>query len=541
MGDATVNVEHALRRLPRRGRTFAVLVATIAGLLLGGLTVPFVIGDEPTSGGSSGIDLTTAAGSQLLGDGATATDAAGNPVNPDGSPVADGVGGTSGSVPGSNATGTPLAPGSRPGSSGTAGAGSSSTGPTTTVAGPTGPGAGATNLTASDVGVTPDSITLSVFIADLGEVAKLGFQLDSGDQAAAFNGFVKETNDAGGINGRQLKINYIKFDPLDQDDMRRACITATENEKAFATMNLAGFYGAAILCVTEEHGTPYATALQHEPLEWYRRSKGLMVSYLPNKDRILRQMVADLDDLDLLKGRKIGVVDSAFTADKLSSETALLPSLAARGYNVVHRSTIPEAADQAAAAISVEIEQMRSKGVDTIIFAVNFLVEQVWVQQATNRNYNPRYHVSDMGGGATDAGTNQMPASYDGTIGFTSLRTGDDRAGIPEHPGSAPCRKRWSETTKQPMERNTPNSANVIGACILMTDFVRAARAVGPDLKRSAIPRQYESMGTFDVPGVNPGSFGPGKYDAIDFVRTIQWKASCKCWNVVSPFRKFGS
>jgi ABC-type branched-subunit amino acid transport system substrate-binding protein len=323
--------------------------------------------------------------------------------------------------------------------------------------------------------------------------------------------------------------------------MRRACIAATENVKSFATMNLAGFYGAAILCVTEEHGTPYATALQHEPAEWYRRSKGLMVSYLPNKDRILRQMVADLDDLGLLKGRKIGVVDSAFTADKLSSETALLPSLAARGYSVVHRSTIPEAADQAAAAISVEIEQMRSKGVDTILFAVNFLVEQVWVQQATNRGYNPRYHVSDMGGGATDAGTNQMPASYDGTIGFTSLRTGEDRAGMPEHPGSGRCRKRWSDATGKPMEKTTPNAANVVGACILMTDFVRAARAVGPNLKRSAIPRQYESFGSFEVPGVNPGTFGPGKYDAIDYVRTIQWKAACKCWNVVSPFRKFAT
>ena len=521
-----MNVEQALRRLPRRGRTFAVLVATVSGLLIAGLTVPFAIGQEPTMGGSAGIDLSASSpdGAGLVtgpaGADATASTLA---ATAESSPTLSSGGGAQvgrgGSAPGTGRDGTAAG-------SATAEAAAA---------------AEAAKLGATDVGVTADSINLSVFVADLGEVAKLGFQLDSGDQAAAFNAFVEETNRAGGINGRKLKINYISFDPLNQDDMRRACITATENQKAFATMNLAGFYGAAILCVTEEHGTPYATALQHEPAEWYRRSKGLMVSYLPNKDRILRQMVADLDDLGLLKGRKIGVVDSAFTADKLSSETALLPSLAARGYQVVHRSTIPEAADQAAATISVEIEQMRSKGVDTIIFAVNFLVEQVWVQQATNRGYNPRYHVSDMGGGATDAGTNQMPDSYDGTIGFTSLRTGDDRAGIPEHPGSAPCRKRYSEVTGQPMERSTENSANVVGACILMTDFVRAARAVGPDLKRAAIPRQYESFGEFDVPGVNPGSFRPGKYDAVDYVRTIQWKASCKCWNVVSPFRKFAS
>lgn len=520
-----MNVEDALRRLPTRGRTFALLIVSVASLLLAGLTVPFVVGEEPSPSASAGIDVgamgTPSDGSPGLEGAADATTGDSNDIAALGATgVPAGGGATSGAAP----SGAPAGSGAGPGSAAAPGG-----------------AAQAGRLTASDVGVTADAITLSVFIADLGEVAKLGFQLDSGDQAAAFNGFVEETNKAGGVNGRRLEINYIKFDPLDQDDMRRACITATENVKSFATMNLAGYYGAAILCVTEEHGTPYATALQHEAAEWYRRSRGLMVSYLPNKDRILRQMVIDLDGLGLLQGRKIGVVDSAYTADKLSSETALLPSLAARGYTVLHRATIPEAADQAAAAISVEIEQMRSKGVDTILFAVNFLVEQVWVQQATNRGYNPRYHVSDMGGGATDAGTNQMPASYDGTIGFTSLRTGEERAGLPEHPGSAPCRKRWSDATGKPMERSTPNAANVVGACILMTDFVRAARAVGPDLKRAAIPKQYESMGQFEVPGVNPGTFGPGKYDALDFVRTVQWKASCKCWNVVSPFRKFSS
>jgi ABC-type branched-subunit amino acid transport system substrate-binding protein len=512
-----VNVDEALRRLPRRGRTFALLSATVCTLLIAGLTVPFIIGEEPTESTSAQIDLDT--------EGLLDPDGADPGLTGDGAPTSSTVAG--GDSPASDGAGGPSAgPGGTP----------------SDAAGPAAPaGTGAAALTASDVGVTPDAIRLVVFVADLGEVAKLGFQLDSGDQAAAFDGFVAETNAAGGVHGRKLQIDYVSFDPLDQDDMRRACITATEDVKAFSTMNLAGFYGAAILCVTEEHGTPYATALQHEPAEWYRRSKGLMVSYLPNKDRILRQMVADLDGLKLLKGRKIGVVDSAFTADKLSSETALLPALKERGYAVAHRSTIPEAADQAAAAISVEIEQMRSKGVDTILFAVNFLVQQVWVQQASNRGYNPRYHVSDMGGGATDAGTNQMPASYDGTVGFTSLRTGEERAGLPEHPGSPQCRKRWSAATGQPMERTSPNAANVVGACILMTDFVRAARAVGPDLRRAAIPAQYERFGQFEVPGVNPGSFGPGKYDAVDFVRTVQWKASCKCWHVASPFREFSS
>jgi ABC-type branched-subunit amino acid transport system substrate-binding protein len=518
-----VNVDDALRRLPTRGRTFGLLASVVSGLLLLGLLIPFTVGKDAPTAGSSGIDI--AAGP--LGGG----DLGGAPVVDEGPTTT--LGGPAATTPG-----------------GVTGGGAARA--TATTAGPRGPSAGTgrvgsgvaqdgTKLTASDVGVTPQAVKVAVFVADLGNVAKLGFNINGGDQVASFDGFAKEVNENGGLNGRKLEMTYIKFDPLDQADMRRACIEATEGQKAFATVNLAGFYGAAILCATEEHKTPYITATQHEPEQWYQRSNGLFISYLTSKSRVLRQMVTDLDSLGLLKGRTVGVVDSAYTADKLAADTALFPALAAKGVKVAHRSTIPEAADEAAAAISVEIEQMRAAGVDTILFAVNFLVEQVWVQQAANRQYNPRYHLSDDGGGSTDGGTSNMPDSFDGTVGFTTLRTGEDRAGVPEDRAAAACRQRYAKATGQPFEKDNANYVTVVGACIVMTDLVKAIRAVGPDLKRAAIPRQYESLGTFEIPLAPPGSFAKGKYDAADYVRTIQWKASCKCWNIVSPYRKFAA
>jgi hypothetical protein len=112
---------------------------------------------------------------------------------------------------------------------------------------------------------------------------------------------------------------------------------------------------------------------------------------------------------------------------------------------------------------------------------------------------------------------------------------------VPEAEPSIACRQRYEKATGQPMPKTDGNYATVLGACLLVTDFVRAATAVGPTLTRAAIPREYERFGTFEIPGAPPGSFGPGKYDAADYVRTIQWKASCKCWNIVSPYRKFAS
>ena len=512
-----MNLDDALRRLPRRQRTFSVLVVAISALFLAGLMLPFAIGEEPAGPGSNDIDL------------ATEGDLGGVEGRPDGAgdeEDADPQTGEGGSG----------APGSTGGGGSGTGAGGSSSGGGTGSFGSPNPGVA---LTASDIGVTPDSVKVAVFVADLGNVEKLGFQLSSGDNVTAFDTFAEEANKAGGINGRKLIFEYVKFDPLDQNDMRRACIEATENRKVFATMSPAGYYGAAILCVTEEHQTPYITATQHEPDEWYARSNGLMISYLTSKSRILRQMVADLHELNLLKGRTIGIVDSAYTADKLASETSLLPALQKRGYKVAHRAIIPEAADQAAAAIPVEIEQMRSKGVDTVIFAVNFLVQQVWVQQAEKRAYFPRYHVSDHGGGATDGGTAQMPESYDGTIGFTSFRTGEERAGLPEDAPSARCREAYGQLRGEAMTRDDEQYVTAVAACFMVRDFVRAARLAGPDLKRSKIPRGYETFGDFEMPLGPAGSFRPGKYDAADYVRTIRWRSSCKCWEIVSPYRRF--
>lgn len=558
--------------LPSRRNTYSFLTGVVSALLAVGLLLPYLIG-EPIGGTTTAApvidDLTggdaTTGGSSLgepLDDGGSAGTTTSSGTNSTSSTTTGATtttpSGTTGSTTGTTSSGTTTGTTTSSGTTTTTTPGTT-TGGTTQDTQPADPQPAATSSaapdngnpqpqptaappaqnTASDTGVTADSIKVAIMVADLGNAEDLGFEINTGDAKLSYQVFIDEVNEAGGINGRTIDPVYLTFDPLDQDDMRRACIDATENEQVFAVFNQAGYYGAAILCLTEEHGTPYMTTGQHEPDEWYARSGGLYVSYLPSKSRQLVTMVKDLDALGLLEGRTIGVVDSGFTADKLASEQSLLPTIDALGYEVAHRATIPEAADQAAAQIPIEIENMRREGVDTILFAVNFLVQRLWVTQADQRGYTPRYHVSDMGGGTSDDAADDFPASYDGTVAFTSLRTGEERAGLPEPAVDQECRATYEARSGTATPRGSVQATSANGACQVIRDFARAAASQGANLTQAGMASAFASLGSFEVAGFPTGSLGPGKFDAVDGVRTIQWKFDCRCWQVASDYRRF--
>src|SRR5579872_6753103 len=66
-------------------------------------------------------------------------------------------------------------------------------------------------LTASDVGVTPSSITIGIILPSLGAIAAFGIdvsQLDPKAQEAYWEAAVDRINAAGGVDGRRLDVVY---------------------------------------------------------------------------------------------------------------------------------------------------------------------------------------------------------------------------------------------------------------------------------------------------------------------------------------------
>lgn len=502
-------VTDGLRTIRGRGATYRVLLAPVVALFLLGLVLPFAFGDQTdtTSTNGNGVgDL----GVLGAGDGDADLDAA----------------------DGDATTTTAVAPGD----AGPAGTAQPVPGAVGTGISPTGEALGS-----SDVGVSPQDVKVAVFVPNLGGFSGAGFAVNLGDSKGAFDAFFGEVNRTGGINGRRVVPSYIDFDPLNDSTMRAACLRATEDQKVFATFNINGFYGPGILCVAEEHRTPFVQAYYSDPDEWYRRSNGMYITAFPSKSRALRNLVHELDARGALRGKTIGVVDTDHPFDKSASETALLPTLARLGYTVAHRSTLSSDTATSQAQIPLEVQRMQSAGVDTVFFAGYFVYATTWVQQASNRLYFPQYLQSDFANGTSDAATEQMPSSYDGAIGVTSTRVGESRLGRPRTPEELDCLRRWKAAGGAALEPNEADETIMLGVCGSVDTFVRAARSAGANLTRTRLRDGFTGLGQVRFPLLAPFSWVPGKTDGGDQVRLVQWHdrfqgEQCKCWIPVDDF-----
>lgn len=419
------------------------------------------------------------------------------------------------------------------------GAGGAEGGPGSSSSGGAGGSAGVAR-TASDVGITADVITVGVPVPDasaMGDTeggAKFGETI--GDFRKQYQAAIDAVNAAGGINGRQVKAEYRSYAAGDPDQMRAACVYLTEQKKVFAI--LGGFYGDPILCITEQHKTPLV-AQASEPDDYYARSNGLYFSITPTKDRLLANQVAALHRDGDLARKTIGVLDQE-GVDAIPVDRTLFPALKARGYKVAYHARIANDVGAAQSQIPIEVQRMRDAGVDTIIVASGLIRATVFVQEAENQRYLPRYLLSDFASGATDIYTIAMPDAFANSIGYTAFRTGEARAGLPEAAHDKACRENYQQRTNDQVSRTGTEYFYVVAACGITGLFERGMAAAGANPTRASFSQAMQHLGRVQVPFGDVGSFGPGKYDAPDTARRVVWKLDCRCWMPAGPFKATG-
>jgi hypothetical protein len=545
-----------------RGRTgtYTSLVLSIVITFLAGLVVPFAFGSEPTArtaadrpaiafdpasadavDGATGDaveglpDLTADPSSDQtedLGDGAATT------------PADAGTAGAGGSADAAQADGAEGAEGAADG-----GTPDPAAAPAPAAAPPAGPdgtpaGDGGTR-TASDTGITPETVKVGFFTASFSQLARLGYGLDLGDEEGAYRAYIERINRDGGVHGRRIEPVFIPFDPADADDRRRACLRATQDEEVFAAVNLVGMFGAGALCVAEEHGTPLLAFLG-ESDSLHARAAGRYTSFQMSKDTALATMVLESHRLGLLRGRTIGVLDSEFPSDKEASESGLLGTLAALGYEVAHRHTVATNVGEAQAQTPVAVSEMQRKGVDVVFLAANFVGAQAFVNQAANRRYFPQYLASDFGQIATDNGTVRFDArAFDGAIGFSMLRSHGLKAGLQPNQLEQDCADRLAEGSGERVDPLSPRYPVVSVQCGLVDSLVRALHDAGPEPTRERFTAAQQRFGAFQIATLHPLSWESGKVNGGDHIWTVQWQAdrgcpggASGCWYPVDEVRR---
>lgn len=507
--------------------TYGLLLGTGALVLSIGLLVPFVVADKPTANLGSSTTGGTTGGLSGSTSGAGTTSTSGTTDLPATTGTAGATGGltTTGST-GTGGTGGTSAGGGTTGTSGTTGSGGSG--------GSTGPVPPSSARKASDIGISRDAIKLGVLIPQDQSGEGGSFSDVIGSPKQQWGAYLAELNAKGGIQGRKVEPVYREYDGLDLDAQRAACVYLTEQAKVFAIVNSGGFYGDPILCVTQQHKTPFI-GQAGEALDFYQKSNGLYFSTTPNKDRVLRNMVAVAARDGAYKGKTVGIL-SREGIDAIPVDRSLKPALRAAGITLTYEARLSSDESAAQSQIPLEVQQMKSKNVDFIMLTTGLIAANVFVQQADSQRYTPQYMTSDFASGGADIYTIGMPASFQGAITYTALRTGEARAGMPEPRTDAECRKIFERRTGKKLDRTGTEYSITITACGILEQFSRAMAASGVNPTRRLLSSALQSIGPWNVPFSGAGSWSRNKFDAPDVVRRGTWKADCKCWTPVGPF-----
>ncbi|MBC7375786.1 MAG: hypothetical protein H7323_17490 [Frankiales bacterium] len=518
-----------------RGRTYAFMGGVVATLLTLSVALPLALGDRPQTAPTGGPDTlafsTPGPGAALLPSGAPAVSTlpgaspAPGTIRPDGStvPAASGQAAAPGQS-GGQAPGVPAAP---------------DAGGTAPV-----PAGGAAARTASDQGVTADSVTLGVFIIDFGRANDVGASFTGyspAEQKNLANAFAAETNAKGGIAGRRLVLAFQTVDILDQQTMRDACTNFAETDKVFAVTQVLGVYGDPILKCAQDLKLPYL-ANDGAVSSYYRQAQGYIFTTQPSTLRTQIAMVRELVRLGELKGRKVGFLfeDGYLTADN----RATIDELKRNGITPVEGVTSASDVALALRQIPPIARDFCTKKVDYVLYAVNSIYGAQFAQNMERFGCRPAYAMSDfdftMNG---DAFPQDMPNSwFDRALSITSSRTGEGRVGKPEPAHDVACRQTFQRRTGLVVDRNTAADSkysSVVNACTLQELFAQGFIRAGTNPTRATFVRALAGLGAFENGNYGPSSFN-GKTDAPDAVRVTRGVLSCKCWQPQTDFFRPG-
>ena len=157
-------------------------------------------------------------------------------------------------------------------------------GPATTAA-PT-PAAKAAENTASDVGVTKDTIRVVVLAADLSGLVNAGFikgvYADSPARLLKrFGYYADKWNAAGGLNGRKVVTSLVTWNPVDPRSFDAACQKITLDIKPFMVMNPGGGFPADSFPCIAGDGDTITYSPDAASAAIYKASKGNLFTGAP--------------------------------------------------------------------------------------------------------------------------------------------------------------------------------------------------------------------------------------------------------------------
>lgn len=443
--------------------------------------------------------------------------------------------------------GTPGGPGTVTGTTGPGGIASpgATTGPGGNgPIGTSGPGGGPKGGPAVNVrGVTSNKIKIGIGIPDIGVVKALGPNYDVGDPREQMEAVLKGWKDRGlvPINGRDVEFDYRSYDIVGTQQQRAACEGWATDDKVFAVLAVSNFWAHAD-CLTKEYRIPLLSSDGYTEDTW-KVSGNRLYTLMPSTDRMFRNWMHWADRRGLLTGKRIGLYYSGAAADVAMINRTIKAELKALGYGsqIVIEVTASNVAT-GAPEDTIAADKFCAKGVNLAILVAGALNQTNFMYEADSQNCRPDYIEGDFLFSTNDTAAHTFPPSQaDGIYGMTSYRFGEISAGMGLSAPGAACADNYAKysgkyvTYKEAPAEWMFMQQGCDSAAVLLKALQRAGRNLTETSFFAALNQTRN-----EVMGVHSNiTFNTSKYGGIDYQRTVQWLASCRCWKAIGKFQPF--
>jgi ABC-type branched-subunit amino acid transport system substrate-binding protein len=377
-------------------------------------------------------------------------------------------------------------------------------------------------------GVTDTTVTLAYPAIDFAALKDVGVNLDRGNTQQIFDTLVEDINAKGGIDGRQVKVNVVKYNLLNPASADSACVAMTEDQKVFAVLDaFAGSVASSNKCITDHKtalfgGDPDPAVAKTTP--W--------VGQFASTARRSALLVQLMKKTGKLKGKTVGVISNQ--NDAQSVKDVLVPALKKAGTpaKVVLVDDAP-AGDTAAADANYKVyaEKLKAEGVNQVILVGSevsggfsrLLDNGVKAAVATPN--------SDQLEGIAKNQTQHKASDYNGALTLGGL-SGQETFQQPEIQKCVQTfKKKYPNiNVKSPelvAEGETDWATGIIIACNQLEFFQAVADKAGKKLDNASLLAAIKSMTQNFAYGSNQyNTLGPNKFDATNGFRLQAYDAS---------------
>jgi ABC-type branched-subunit amino acid transport system substrate-binding protein len=389
-----------------------------------------------------------------------------------------------------------------------------------------GPDSGAESTTDA-VGVTADTVKISMIYADLSALSEQNLAPEIGiakDQAEAV---VAEINENGGVAGRQIELVSHVIEGaeavLSPEAGRAACLAATEDDKPFAVVVTAAIGAEVIQCVAAEHGA-LTIAMDSFPESYFEEAEGRLFSVgshlSMNRTREYRSWPGLLDEPAGLSDKTIGIIRTEEPQDEEAVEEALKPAIEELGYDVTAEAVLPcPDGSQNCAQHDAAIEKMKAGGVDFVFLTAQLLAGAATVAAAKNLNFDPEW--ATVGNNITKTVAQFYAPTKDAYDGAWGL----DTTFLDFSDGAKACNATVVAAGGEEFPEGSDGFGFTANTCRQIQILADAIDSVDGAITHAKVISAVEGLGELDLISGPKGSLSKEKHDAGDYVFLSRYSA----------------